>query len=268
LGSCQTTNNVLEIGSGNNIAVSSGGVLSAAGFLTSVFVSSGGVLTLLTNGNETATHIGTGGFETVSSGAFAVGDVLLGSVVVLGQENGLTISSGGVAIVSSGGLDINGSVIAGSGYVVSGFNVQGGVTVGLASGATISGGTLEIKSGGSTGTGAVTFATSGGGVLQLDDSQHFSGLVAGFGLPDQMFLKDLSFVSGATSATWSQTTVSSGTLAVSAGATTVDITLLGQYSTGNFHVSSGTGGGTVVTDPPVVAQTDPQPGALVNPHQA
>jgi len=38
--------------------------------------------------------------------------------------------------------------------------------------------------------------------------------------------------------------------------------LLGQYVTGNFHVTSGTGGGTVVSDPPVLAQTD-----LVNPHQ-
>jgi hypothetical protein len=137
---------------------------------------------------------------------------------------------------------------------------------GLASGATISGGTLEIMSGGSTGSGAVTFAVSGGGILQLDDSRHFSGLVAGFGQPDLLSLKDLSFVSGATSATWSQTTVSSGTLAVTNGATTADITLLGQYATGNFHVSSGTGGGTVVSDPPIIAQTDPQPATLVNPH--
>ena len=123
-------------------------------------------------------------------------------------------------------------------------------------------------SGGSTGSGAVTFALSGGGTLQLDDSHHFSGLVAGFGLPDLLSLKDLSFVSGATSATWDQTTVSSGTLEVTNGATMVDITLLGQYSTLNFHVSSGTGGGTIVSDPPVLAQTDPQVAALVNPHRA
>ena len=104
----------------------------------------------------------------------------------------------------------------------------------------ISGGTLEIMRSASTGAGAVTFAVSGGGTLQLDDSQHFSGLVAGFGLPDQMLLKDLSFASGATSATWSQTTVSSGTLAITNGGTTVDLTLLGQYATANFHVSSWT----------------------------
>jgi hypothetical protein len=113
----------------------------------------------------------------------------------------------------------------------------------------------------------VTFATSAGGVLQLDDSQHFSGLVAGFGQPDLLYLKDLGFVSGATSATWTQSG-GGGTLAVSNGTTTVDITLLGTYSTANFHVSAGSAGGTVVTDPPVLAQTDAQPGILVNPYQA
>ena len=114
----------------------------------------------------------------------------------------------------------------------------------------------------------MTFATSAGGILQLDDSQHFSGLVAGFGQPDLLFLKDLSFVSGASGATWSQTTVASGTLAITNGASTVDITLLGQYATGNFHVSSATGGGTLVSDPPTLARTDPQPGTLVNPQHA
>jgi hypothetical protein len=41
-----------------------------------------------------------------------------------------------------------------------------------------------------------------------------------------------------------------------------DITLLGQYVQGNFKISDDTHGGTVVADPPVVAQTD----LLVNPH--
>jgi hypothetical protein len=50
--------------------------------------------------------------------------------------------------------------------------------------------------------------------------------------------------------------------------TIVDITLLGTYVTANFHVSSGTAGGTVVSDPPVVAQTDSQPSMLANTHLA
>lgn len=179
---------------------------------------------------------------------------------ISGTTSATQINVGGYEFVSSGGVDSGAHINSGGVEMVS----SGGV----ASAAIISGGTLEVMRGGSTGSGAVTFATSAGGILQLDDSHHFSGLVAGFGQPDLLSLTDLSFVSGATSATFSQTTVSSGTLAVTNGATTVDITLLGQYVTGNFHVASSTGGGTVVSDPPVLAQTDPPPGTLVNPHQA
>jgi autotransporter passenger strand-loop-strand repeat protein len=191
---------------------------------------------------------------SVESGGVASSTTVNGLLFVAGTASGTQVNAGGHETVSSGGFDIGAHVNSAGVEVVS----SGGV----ASSAVISGGTLEIMSGGSTGSGAVTFATSGGGILQLDDSHHFSGLVAGFGQPDLFALTDLSFVSGGTSATWSQTNVSSGTLAVTNGATTVDITLLGQYVTGNFHVTSGTGGGTVVSDPPVLAQTD-----LVNPHQ-
>jgi hypothetical protein len=41
-----------------------------------------------------------------------------------------------------------------------------------------------------------------------------------------------------------------------------------SHATANFHVSSSNQGGTIVTDPPVVAMTDPQPGALANPRVA
>ena len=135
----------------------------------------------------------------------------------------------------------------------------------MVSAATINGGLLDVQSGGSTGAGPVTFATSGGGTLRLEDSLHFSGLVAGFGQPDLLYLKDIAFISGATSATWTQSGTS-GTLAVTDGTNTADITLLGQYSTANFHVSSGGQGGTIVTDPPVVAQSDQQSTSLVSPN--
>jgi hypothetical protein len=76
-------------------------------------------------------------------------------------------------------------------------------------------------------------------------------------------LRDVAFISGATSATWTQSGTS-GTLAITNGAVTADISLLGQYSTANFHVTSGIAGGTIVTDPPVLAQ----PNTLVNPQHA
>jgi hypothetical protein len=88
--------------------------------------------------------------------------------------------------------------------------------------------------------------------------------VAGFGKPDRLDFRDIAFTSGVTSATWTQTGTTSGTLAVTRGTETATITLLGQYVAGNFHVSSDKHGGTFVTDPPVSAS---QNVALVNPHQ-
>jgi hypothetical protein len=131
---------------------------------------------------------------------------------------------------------------------------------GVASGAVISGGTLEIMSGGSTGA-AVTFAVSGGGILQLDDSQHFGGLVAGFGQPDLLDLRDIAF-NASTQLHWTQSGTS-GTLTVSNSINSASITLLGQYVVGQFTSASDGMGGTLIGDPPVVAQTDPQ--GLVNP---
>src|SRR5262249_45743498 len=77
----------------------------------------------------------------------------------------------------------------------------------------------------------------------------FGGLVAGFGLPDQMDLMDIAFISGTTSGSWVQSGTS-GTLTVTDGTHTAHLTLLGQYVAGQFHVGSDGQGGTVVTDPP------------------
>ena len=130
----------------------------------------------------------------------------------------------------------------------------------------ISGGTLGGASGGSTGADPVTFA-GGGGALQLDNSVHFGGLVAGFGLPDFIDFRDVT--SGAsTTLGWTQLTPGSGTLAVTDGVHSASITLLGQYVVGQFSSASDGMGGTKVGDPPVVAMTDPQTIGLVNPHQA
>jgi hypothetical protein len=112
---------------------------------------------------------------------------------------------------------------------------------------------------------AVTFAVSGGGILQLDDSQHFGGLVAGFGQPDLLDLRDIAFISGTTQAVWTQSGTS-GTLVVSDSSHSASIALLGQYATANFHVSSDGFGGTFVSDPP--SASEGAAGSLVNPHPA
>lgn len=132
---------------------------------------------------------------------------------------------------------------------------------GLANGAVISAGTLDIASGGSTGTDAVTF--SGGGVLRLEDSVHFGGLVAGFTVPDLMDLVDIAFISGTTSVSWQQLTPGpngSDTLTATdrTPATTANITLLGQYMPSQFKIQNDGAGGTLVSDPPVSASDQSQ----------
>src|SRR5262245_20601049 len=182
--------------------------------------------------------------------------------IVFGTTSGITINSGGIEVISAGGADVGAAINSG------GLEIIG--SGGAASGVTISGGTLEVQSGGSTDSGAVTFAPNGGGTLQLDDSAHFGGLVAGFGLPDLIDFRDIAFNSG-TTVTWTQLTLgtnASGTLTVSGGGVHANVTLLGQYIQANFKSASDGHGGTMISDPPVAAQSDPTPPGLVNPHHA
>src|SRR5215470_14456246 len=133
---------------------------------------------------------------------------------------------------------------------------------GIAGGATISGGTLEIASGGLTGSGTVTFASGGGGTLQLDASVSFGGLVAGFGLPDHLDLGDIAFGSGTHVSFTEAGDNLSGTLTVTDGVHTANITLLGQYVAGQFTSANDGRGGTLIGDPPVTAVADPAQGTL------
>ena len=191
-----------------------------------------------------------------------------------GTDQGATIS--GTQIIWGGAVASGAHVGSGGFQEVVGLALatqlnSGGVDFvgsgGVVSGATISGGTLEIASGGSTGAGAVTFATSGGGTLQLDASVSFGGLVAGFGLPDNLDLRDIAYISGTTTSSFVEAGNNlSGTLTVSTSGTTANITLLGQYVAAQFHLTSDGHGGTLVTDPPLAVATD-QPSFLTQPRR-
>jgi autotransporter passenger strand-loop-strand repeat protein len=193
-------------------------------------VRSGGSEIISSGGVASGTTISTSGVQYVSGGsAFHAIVRSGGSEIILsgGVGSGTTILNGGRELVSSGGMDRGAHVDSGGLEVVS----SGGAAVG----ATISGGTLEVESGGSI--GRVTFATSAGGTLELDSSLTFKGgLVAGFGKPDKIQFRYIAFTSGVTHATWTQSGTS-GTLAVTDGTHTANVTLLGQYVTANFHVS-------------------------------
>ena len=76
-------------------------------------------------------------------------------------------------------------------------------------------------------------------------------MVAGFGLPGQIDLEDIGFGGNTTLGFQEAGSNLSGTLTIGDGIHTANLTLLGQYVAGQFHIASDGGGGTLVTDPPV-----------------
>jgi hypothetical protein len=192
------------------------------------------------------------------------------------------VSSGGTAIVSGGTVGVGALVetLSGGTAIVSGtvtnsgtlFASGSGSLLEIANGAVVSGGVVKVGNGvvdiqGSSNEN-VTFQAGGSGGLELDDATAYTGKVSGFGVSggsshaDHNQYIDLTSVTSGAGVTFSYTSANtsntSGTLTVSSGGTLVaDITLVGTYTSANFHISSGSGGTVEITDPTVVEQ---QPG--------
>jgi autotransporter passenger strand-loop-strand repeat protein len=243
--------------------VASGGTTFGAGF------------SAFRHGNGSGVSPADGGSQQVESGGTAIGMTLSEGGEQYVGAGGTAIGTDFVSYAAEGGHGTPRGTIAGTQYVdglASGTVVgTGGYQVvnsgGTISAAGISGGTIELQSGASDGAAPITF--TGAGELILDASASFAGTVAGFGsasLNDTIDFADIPFVAsgaaGTTTVAWTQLTSganASGTLQVSGGGHSADITLLGQYLVGNFTASSDNHGGTLVTDPPVTAATDPNP---------
>ena len=89
------------------------------------------------------------------------------------------------------------------------------------------------------------------GALALADSQAYAGTISGFSHTGatSLDLKDITFTSGITKASFSGTTAG-GTLTVTDGTHTAKIALSGNYTAAVFTTSSDGHGGTTVIDPP------------------
>src|SRR5262249_48547326 len=126
---------------------------------------------------------------------------------------------------------------------------------GFAANTFLSGGFMLVQSGGLLGN--ITFSADRGGTLELDDSQHFgNGTIIGFaspaGVTEAIDLRDITF-DGTTTVKYTEAASNtSGTLTVTHGTQTANLTLLGTYSTASFHIATDNAGGTLVTDPTVV----------------
>jgi hypothetical protein len=162
-----------------------------------------------------------------------------GGVIEATGANPLILDTGSNAIVNTGALEANGGTLDARSNVVGGGN------------AVIAGGTLEF---GAASDAIVSFAPGSAGTLKLDQSQSFTGTINGFSGQDQIDLGDIGFGANSTLGYTANADNSGGTLTVSDGSHVANIALLGQYAASSF-VTTGDGyGGTLITEPPAVAQ--------------
>jgi serralysin len=179
--------------------------------------------------------------------------VLSGSVQTVlagGTVSNTTVSSGGQEKVSSGGTASNTTVLGGGSETVS----SGGVL----NGATISGGGLvDIQSGGTAGSSTITISS---GTLKLEDSQHFSGSIAGLATSgaQNVDLTDISFAALQTLGYSGNT--QSGVLTVTDGTHTAMLNMIGNYTNLSFKPTNDGNGGVQITDPPVSSGSTLAPG--------
>ncbi len=188
--------------------------------------------------------------------------------------NNGTISAGAV-IETNGGAAIISGVITNGGTL---FAAGAGNLVEIVSGAVINGGVALIGDGivdiaGSSGE-TIKFLSNGSGALEIADmpghASAFSGSVTGFGGSDHsnhaQFIDLTQVVSSAGVITSRYVSANSGntsgTLFVSSGGTLVAaIKMVGNYSAGNFVITSGNGGTVAITDPGVANGGSVNPGA-------
>ena len=166
---------------------------------------------------------------------------------------GTVVNGGSYQVVQAGGV-VSGAVVDSGSYQA----VEAG---GTASGTTLNGGSEIVETGG-TANGTITF--TGSGQLTLDQSTGTNNFqLVGFNAPsEKLDLADISYGAKTTIAFSEASSGQSGTLTVSDGTHTADITLDGQYIAQNFTLASDGRGGTIVYDPPVSGQpTSPGPTA-------
>jgi autotransporter passenger strand-loop-strand repeat protein len=246
---------VVDTGAVTTIDVFSGGVADTT------TVSAGGLQQIFSGGSASGTEVLSGGQEVISARLSAVLSSGASATVSNGFAFATTILSGATQVLEGsaavGGV-ASGSVLNGGEEIVSGDGARedlalvnsGGLELVEAGGrldsATISGGVVEVGSGGLLALldHAIAFAAGGGGTLQLDEATDYSSAgVSGFTSGDLIDFRAVAFTSGATSVSWTQIISSGpdvrGTLTVTSGGTSADITLAGNYLGQTVSVTNG-----------------------------
>jgi hypothetical protein len=173
---------------------------------------------------------------TINATGNHVLDIDTGSNIVLNSgvleasgSGGMTVAS---AVANSGILWANGATLTLQGAV------SGNGT------ATIDGtGTLDFEA---SSTANVVFGSGAAGTLKLGDSFNFNGTISGFEGSDMIDLANLGSANASISY-HENAAGTGGTLAISDGAQTVELSLLGKYSADNFSFVPDHVHGTLVT---------------------
>ena len=166
--------------------------------------------------------------------------------------NPLTVDTGANAVTNSGTLEASGAgrLIVQSNIVNDGFLWANGGSVTLEGNVTgngsalISGsGSLEFAASSSENT---AFAPGSSGILVLDHSFDFSGVVSGMTASDHLDLLDFSFTKGTTINYTASADGSGGTLSVTDGTHTTNIALEGNFNPAGFQAGVDHGTGTLI----------------------
>jgi hypothetical protein len=106
----------------------------------------------------------------------------------------------------------------------------------------------------------IGFAAGATGRLKFDYSltAPFTGKISGLTPNNKVDLADLSWVSRKMKATFAGNT-SGGVLTVTNGTNSVNLNLLGNYTTASWNLSKDGSGGTLVVDPPISGSLTPDP---------
>jgi hypothetical protein len=178
----------------------------------------------------------------------------------------------GSGIVNAGTIDAG---FSGGTFTISGAKFTNNGTVNVSNGDKLSitvpldgNGSISVASQGNVeingpvaAAQTIAFQDGGNDVLRLDQSTQFAGTISGFSGTNRLDLSDITSGTNATIGYAPNNSNTGGTLSVSDGTHTANIALLGQYMAGSLTAASDGQGGTMITDPPFIAQNQ-----LVQPH--
>ncbi|MFK4723649.1 VCBS repeat-containing protein [Bradyrhizobium niftali] len=195
--------------------------------------------------------------DNTISGAGHLGDGVMvlvneGTIIATGT-NALDIDTGANAVTNSGtieatgtgGLEVHSDIIntgvlwANGGNVTIDGNISGAGTAQISGSAT-----LEF---GAASSANVTLDAQATGTIVLHDSFDFSGVVSGFNGDDNLDLLDVAFGADTTASYVANQVGTGGTLSVTDGVHTANITLLGQYDPAGFQTEADKTTGTLIS---------------------